>query len=468
MPMTSKYGAIKIQPYFRSDPMHYADKYWDADFADFAIRVVAEMGLNVDIITHGWARGDKYAGQAAEKLFEAGIRAGDLSVHLLHKQLERNPDRVEDYVERFRLARKLLQPKNFRLKGNFPEMEGPEVFSGDFILELFEKIIAPGWSKPFGNWSDIPYYEGRARSVKGAYEYYRRVSIVSHPNFFVRFAPDGGCVLEKSVKRYPNKKEEAATVEQIFSGPDDPRFKSFIYLLASLHHLPARVRGSLLALEIDKKMLKYLQAGLTPLYGDDLNDLSRFVGYAPEFDEWLFEELENHDLCVLFEHFKGMLLAVRDFPRGLSIGEIIEKYWESNKDKYPQFDDNFYRFFLECLNIIEYGKSEVLKEEDAAALNSVFNKRRWLRMIIGVRSFREGVRNLLSNEQTEETTLEKARELFVLIKDRLSYYYGFWLSPNPEYPKRVNCSWNPIIDEVVMVTEIQPTEPASRLFPNPF
>ena len=156
--------------YLDSDPFLYRDKAFDADFGD-VMRALKEEKFNKYghmansmhlILTHGWWQNDKYAQAAAIKFREYGIGGVLLTIHLFHREIERNltdPKKlqglIDKYAERFRNAMSLLRP-NIRLIG----IEGadiPEVFSLEYVRSLFHNKIKTGLEHLIAL-SDLPTY----------------------------------------------------------------------------------------------------------------------------------------------------------------------------------------------------------------------------------------------------------------------------------------------------------------------
>jgi len=457
LPLAEKQKPYIIWPYFRSDPMHYADRHWDVDFGDVALRLITEMGLKLELITHGWASGDHYAEQAAQKLFTADIRFNHLSVHLLHRQLQMHPDKVEDYVTRFRSAIKLLRPKVIRLKGQPQEMPGPEIFTLSYLEKLFNERIAPPEKYSGETERYIPYYEGRALDVPAANIFYDRNSVITPDLNILRFSPVGDFFREETAHKDP---VAMSTVGQVFSGPDDLKFRAFAYFLLdtidSFYKYPDHH--------------EFFRATHHPV----LEGLKRFFVFKTEFRHAVFSEIGDADFSELFAALNDLPLPFTDFYPVATLGEWLHKFWGKMENKYPELNHDFNRFLIECLREITpqynnnelldrdgrfigyewagFNKSKVLDTKDKVEIRYLLDYR-----MKAIRSFRQRAQIFLADYDANAVPHEGAREIFELIADLpVLYHTGFGINV------RGSRLAMPRISPTV---EFRPIKPPGRAFP---
>ncbi|MCX5751817.1 MAG: hypothetical protein NT099_09185 [Candidatus Saganbacteria bacterium] len=103
--------------------LRWGDKYFDADFGDLlnATQGQYHAGIDEDMLqSHGWRKGDPYAGPAAKKIFAAGVAFGRVTVHLVHKEFlipVAPEDLLELWADRFIQAITCLEPGTIRVSG---------------------------------------------------------------------------------------------------------------------------------------------------------------------------------------------------------------------------------------------------------------------------------------------------------------------------------------------------------------
>ncbi len=329
-------GKLKITPYYRSDPMHYRDVHFNADFSDVAV-LFRSAGIEYDFVSHGWWKGDRYAQQAAEALSRADISANALSVNLFHKQLADYPLKVNDFIERFQTAIRLLRPKEVRLLGELskPGSGRPKMFSRGYLSLLFHKVIARDYP---GKVTHVigPYYEGRATAVPHANDDYHRVSIMRYPNN-VMMGHDGRIMEVHTRARIKGEKG----IGEIFSGADDFGF------IALMYHWMLDVKDELRGGNLDCLLSEvdgssYLKA---------FNEFSRIIQQKGGPSVFKYGDLSPEDLHGLFDKLKDLPLVLPENISFFTFERFLSNYWEKIKDKYPQFDHDFYSFFEECLKL---------------------------------------------------------------------------------------------------------------------
>ncbi|MFA4967132.1 MAG: hypothetical protein WC624_02830 [Candidatus Margulisiibacteriota bacterium] len=419
---------LHILLYYRSDPMHYRDIHFNADVSD-VVSLLQSAGIGIEFITHGWWKGDRYAQQAAEKLYERGFRADRLSVNLFHERIAENSSLIDSFVERFQTAIKLLRPKKIYLMGEIPDLPGrPEVFSRFFIEQLFKDRIAPGYK---GNLSSLngPYLEGRARRIPGAAELYPTMSISSYPyNKMICIGQDGRVNILHTRIRVKGEK----CIGEVFSGADDFGFIALMYHW--MLDVKDRLRGGnldYLLSEVDGS--SYLTA---------FNEFSRLIEQKGGPSIFKYGDLCPKDLRALFDKLKDLPLVLPENFSFFTFEQFLTGYWEKIKNKYPQFNHDFYLFFEECLKLspsmdktVVNGKlcichsdhpiyNGVLDEEDWRTIASHFESDHFEGDILESAGFYGYLDQYTGKDAEKIPSPEQVRHLYSLIKGCPTFDHG--------------------------------------------
>lgn len=118
---------VPILLYFNSDPLHYRDIYFGANYYD-AITALKRMGIAFNRgISHGWQPMDYYALSAAEQMAANQITVQNFSFHFIHKGVAEYvvPAQFEMFGDPGRVWSVLIQNQYINAKGRLmPKFDG--------------------------------------------------------------------------------------------------------------------------------------------------------------------------------------------------------------------------------------------------------------------------------------------------------------------------------------------------------
>jgi hypothetical protein len=360
-----------------------------------------------------------------------------------HKQIfdaAGNPQRMERminmFVEGFKKAMELLRPKKVRLMGLPPRMPGIEEFSLKYIAELWDKRIRP--ADYDGKLStSSPVYEGAVadpnkKYLPGGEIFLARRTIQQTfsatrpmPTTALSILPNGGAVNEQWDYSDPRTEVNARTIKEIFSGPEDIRFKWFLHIL-----------------------INDFIAGKGP---DNFSDCSfhQMVKMSPDYQkirDELVEKVVEKISCgskelktmtpeiyaYFYERMGNLPLPYPEFPPVMTFDEVLPKVWSAIKNDYPELNDDFGQFLGRCFEVwvrheIDGRKQEGiadwgLKREDTKMISPLLA--RTLLENFGANEVLEAIDEWRRRytPETHRISPEEAMELYRKLKDLPVYF----------------------------------------------